>query len=80
MSKVTVQPGGPDRRVPVEPLRNPPTYFEQGVSVTVERTRYIEQRLADGDLVEVEAKPAASPNPAPAPEPPAPPAATKAGA
>jgi len=62
MNRITVQPGGPDRRVPVENLRN--AYFEQGVPREVNLTEYVQRRLDDGDLVVV---PAA----APAPKPPA---------
>lgn len=51
MNRITVQPGGPDRRVPVENLRG--TYFEQGVPREVHLTPYIQRRLDDGDLVVV---------------------------
>lgn len=51
MNRITVQPGGPDRRVPIE--GQPGVYFEQGTPREVHHTRYIARRLADGDLVEV---------------------------
>lgn len=51
MSRITVQPAGPDRRVPI--AGQPGAYFEQGVPKEVYFTRYIARRLADGDLVEV---------------------------
>ena len=53
MNRITVQPSGPDRRVPLE---NSGDYFEQGVPREVYRTRYIDRRLLDADLVEVDAR------------------------
>lgn len=54
MNRITVQPGGPDRRVPVENLRG--VYFEQDVPREVNHTPYIQRRLDDRDLVEVKPK------------------------
>jgi hypothetical protein len=59
MNRITVQPGGADRRVAVENLKG--TYFEQGVPREVYDTPYIRKCLACGDLVEV---PAATARPA----------------
>ena len=60
MNRTTVQPSGPDRRVPLEKSAD---YFEQGVPREVYRTRYIDRRLKDGDLIEVDAngKPVTTP-------------------
>jgi hypothetical protein len=70
MNRITVQPGGADRRVAVENLKG--TYFEQGVPREVYDTPYIHKCLACGDLVQV---PAATTQPAI----PAAPAATQKG-
>ena len=51
MNRITVQPGAPDRRVPIEGQIG--AYFAHGVPREVRRTSYIDRRLADGDLVEV---------------------------
>lgn len=65
--KILVQPGGPDRRVPWPPLTRPPRYFPQGKPTEVELDGYIQRRLNDGDLIQVEpASPAPAPKPAPA--------------
>jgi hypothetical protein len=53
MKRITVQPGGPDRRVPVENIKG--TYFDQGVPREVYHTHYVARCIADGDLVEVNA-------------------------
>lgn len=58
--KIWVQPGGDDRRVPW-PSPSPtkaPRYFPMGVPTAVELDHYIQRRLDDGDLVQVEAPPA----------------------
>ncbi len=57
--KILVQPGGPDRRVPWPPLTRPPRYFPQGKPTQVELDHYIQRRLNDGDLVTIDAPPAA---------------------
>jgi hypothetical protein len=51
MKRITVQPGGRDRRVPVENLRG--TYFEHDVPREVYDTPYIQKCLDVGDLVKV---------------------------
>lgn len=64
MERITVQPGGADRRVPVENLRG--QYFEHGVPRDVALTPFIQRRLAAGDLVVSPAAPVrASAAPAP---------------
>ena len=67
MNRITVLPGGPDRRVPVENLRN--VYFDPEVPREVYDTPYIRRRLRDGDLVEVDPK-TGTPVPPAAAEPP----------
>lgn len=54
MNRIIVQPGGKDRRVPVENLRG--TYFEHDVPREVYDTPYIRKCLDVGDLVEVKTK------------------------
>lgn len=51
MSRITVQPSGPDRRVPVEDRKG--VYFEQDTPREVVLTRYIQRRIDGGDLTVV---------------------------
>lgn len=55
---ITVRPARPDLRVPTGV--RPGEYFTMD-PVEVERTRHIERRLADGDLVEFPTAPATPP-------------------
>ncbi|HQU16626.1 MAG TPA: hypothetical protein PLO69_11065 [Gammaproteobacteria bacterium] len=48
---ITVKPGGPDRRVPIEGY--PGTYFAPGEERTVRLTPFVQRLLDDKDLVEV---------------------------
>jgi hypothetical protein len=52
MKRIWVQPGDKDRRVPDE--QHPGTYFPQGVPQLVRLTQYIQNRLDQKDLVEVD--------------------------
>lgn len=49
MNRITVLPGGTDRKVPIENLKN--AYFDAKEPREVALTPYIVRRLADGDLV-----------------------------
>lgn len=62
--RIKVMPGGADRRVPVENQRG--VYFPPDVPTEVYDTPYIRRRLADRDLIEVDAK--GKPVPPPKPE------------
>lgn len=66
--KIWVQPGGDDRRVPMESSTiAKPRWFQHGVPTLVEQTRYVDERLRDGDLVKVQ-PPAEQPAAAEAPQ------------
>lgn len=48
MSRITVRPARPDLKVPT----GDGGYFAPDKAVDVERTRYIQRRIDDGDLVQ----------------------------
>ncbi len=52
MKRIHVQPSDIDRRVPTN--RTPGEYFPHGEATEVVLDRYIQRRLDDGDLIEVD--------------------------
>ncbi len=56
--RITVRPARPDLRVPTG--QQPGAYFPDAPT-EVERTRHIDRRLAEGDLVEFQTEPPSPP-------------------